>query len=395
MPSLARTPGLAPPPTRLRALGGTERGQPKTRLPQSGSRRAWRFAHWWGRCHAVSLRFVDDLGNVVAHYLWPPRWLGSDAALGEDGKLVDHTELSHPVFESGLAPGVDMRAYRDGMLVFRMGDWGKPSEEEHHEDSFDAEVAHQARWVRLMNAHLACLHTAWSALHEKILTTSIVRPGRLMAVDFNGEFGSSPDHIATALYNARLAPQEDEDDWRWDRSLGTIGPDVLQLAADLLSQILAQQRQASSLLRTELLYRGVVAFQEFDASAALVHAWTTIEGLLGDEFMDYLVDQEVRPDGEDGSKFMNRERRDFLTGSGVNSRVTAEMLSLADRIPYDLYRDVLASAKARNRWLHRAEPVAPSSAAAAIHTATALFREVEGIDLTLSLQRQLHVRTTL
>ncbi len=335
---------------------------------------------------------MDELGNVVAHYLWPPRWLGSTPTIGEGGFLADHTELGHKVFESELAPGIDMCAYRDGMLVFRMGEWGKPTEEEHHEDDFDAEVAQQARWVRLMNAHLACLHTAWHALDEQFLSTSIVRPGRLMAVGFDGAFGSSADHVATSLYNARLAPQVEEADWRYDRSHGTMSADALQLAADLLAQILAQQRQSTSLLRAELLYRGVVAFQEFDASAALVHAWTTIEGLLGDELMDYLVDQEVRPDGEDGSKFMNRERRDFLTGSGVNSRVTAEMLSLADRIPYDLYRDVLASAKARNRWLHRAEPVPPSAAATAIHTATALFREVERIDLALSLQRRLFVR---
>ena len=166
----------------------------------------------------------------------------------------------------------------------------------------------------------------------------------------------------------------------------------MQESVDRLKQLLSREHQDVTLLRAEMLYRSVAAFQNFDYASALVNAWTTIEGLLGDELETYLNELNDSREVEGEETFVNCERFDFYGGSRVTSKLAAEILSLADRLDFPLYRAVLKSSKARNKWLHNQQPGknAAEDAENAIFTATKLFALTEGVELPMHLSTPLH-----
>jgi hypothetical protein len=138
------------------------------------------------------------------------------------------------------------------------------------------------------------------------------------------------------------------------------------------------------LLRAELLLRAKVATSEMDHAGALTSAWTAIEGMLGDifdSFLDAHADRALDAEAPSGARFINTARREFLRGSEMTSRLTAEFLSLLDVIPFSLYRAVLTCAKARNKWLHTETPPTNDDAVRALQAAAELFELAEGFPL--------------
>lgn len=326
---------------------------------------------------------VAESRPALAHYLWPPAWVGTDPV--EPGDVVDPTELSQVVLTAELPDGACLRVFRDGMLVFDFGSWAAPVDLE----DFDAAEQYQTRCVRLMNAHLACLCDR----AEGFLTPTVLTLARVMRVEFaDGRLlvAGGRESTATAeLYFAREARLE-WNDWRLRRGLGALSENAVRGSVALLRELLNRPNQDKALLRAELLHRSAAAYHDHDYSAALVHAWTAAEGLLGDLFAAFLDEEENRPN--DGpAKFINDRRRKFLEGSEVTARLTAEILSLLDRLPFGLYRDARESAKARNNWLHSSIEATHEVADQAIHTAEGLFALVEGIDLRMPLSRSLHL----
>lgn len=92
-----------------------------------------------GYPHSVAAEVEER--RALAHYLWPPQWLGSppDAVKGELlGDLVPSAEL---------ADGISLRAVRDGMIVVSIGPSGPQ-----YLDDFGGWTASS---LRLLNAHLA------------------------------------------------------------------------------------------------------------------------------------------------------------------------------------------------------------------------------------------------
>lgn len=322
---------------------------------------------------------------AVAHYLWPPRWLvdepaGASLADGH-GTAQNPADLGEVVFDSTLPDGIRMRACRDGMLVWDCTEWaGKPlPEEQGVPPNSDAETAFQVKATRLMNVYLGCLHQAVPRPYGAL---QLVAPSQLLYVDFDDPTptmasGSEPlgSYMASARRGKRLEVAAPFISHR--PFFDTTPVEGLQEANDLLRQILELDSPAMALFRAEFLYRSLVAFSTFENGAALVNAWVAIEGLLNDHIAGYLDEEEDRP--ADGMKFINSERRNFLENS--SSKITSEILSLIDRLPFSLYRDVREVARVRNKWLHDAAPDAVKTAQAelAIQTAGKMFELVEGV----------------
>ena len=291
------------------------------------------------------------------------------------------------VFEADLLDGIRMRAFRDGMLAFELGSWGNRPHRRHFER--EAEADYLIRCTRLMNVHLACL----SAACRGLLPASAVTPDRLLSVAFeDGEIysciGGDP-RWSTLRLESEVSTLHRVD---WKHRMRTlVSVKSMQVSITLLLQLLTRERQEITLLRAEMLFRSAVAFRDFDYGAALVAAWTTIEGLLGDELVAYLADLDRDRTIDGDETFINSERRRFYEGSRVTSRHSAEILSLADRLPFSLYRDVLESAQARNKWLHNPTPEGGMvrKAYSAILTAMKLFELVEGVGLSIPLDRNL------
>jgi hypothetical protein len=102
-----------------------------------------------------------------------------------------------------------------------------------------------------------------------------------------------------------------------------------------------------------------------------VYAWTAIEGMLGDLFTAYL----------DGKPHTGGKRRKRLESSDMTAWHKAEILSLADGLPFDLYGTIARCRKARNTWLHDQGPVSERIAHEAIGAAEELFELAEGVRL--------------
>lgn len=242
--------------------------------------------------------------------------------------------------------------------------------------------------VRLMNAHLACLHAAMG--FPPILPSAVVTTWTSMQVDFeSGSFAAMTDArtggTVLALYDARRTFQVGVWDWRFERggSLIAIPREELRRSFGLLEDLLARPSKDGVLLRAEMLLRAKVALIDEDPSGALTNAWTAIEGILGDLFCRYLNSEEGRPIPGGSGKFINRRRRDFLEGSQMTVRHVTEVLSLLDILSFPLYGAVLKCAKARNNWLHT-ETVPPVEIAnLAIAACGELFEQAEGVPLHL------------
>ena len=85
----------------------------------------------------------------LALYLWPPQWIGAAPAWTELGPTAysqsNPSDLGDLIAAAELPDGVRCRVFRDGMLAYELAP--------------DADLERRmSRGVRLMNAHLACLH---------------------------------------------------------------------------------------------------------------------------------------------------------------------------------------------------------------------------------------------
>ncbi len=316
----------------------------------------------------------------MAHYLWPPKWLGSAPRWADDPTLaIDPADLADVVAEGSLPPAIRFRAYRDGMLAFDLGSWGDPVRlSDASTENFEAVAEYQVRCARLMNAHLACIHTAGSAGAKPTVLT----PDRVMSVRWtDGRFQSGGAAMAMSFELWRARGQGlSSTDWRLVGRHEVISTEAINDSIELLRALLERPEQGTVLLRAELIYRSAAAYSDHDPSAALVLAWTATEGLLGDLLTAYL---ESRED-------MNYERKTFLKSPNVQARVTAELLSIAGHLPFPLYRGVVKAGQRRNSWLHSEKPISPEDAENAIQTAQDLFALVEGVRLQMPLGRQLH-----
>lgn len=323
--------------------------------------------------------------DAIAFYFWTPRWVG-EAPEDESG-----SQLADVVFESGLPGGLKVKVCRDGMVVWDFTAWGgNPNlrglfgKSKNGRIDPEPQIKAQIRCLRLMNAHLACLYRSES---RSLDTPQILTPEHFMKVRFSdcewtGHLG---DLSAYSVALTRRRPSSLITQWRRHRSVLSIG--TLEAADALLRQLLERKSGEMALFRAESIYRSYAGFCSFDHGAALVNAWVAIEGLLGDLFARYL-NAKHEPEGEIR---IDSERRRFLEGSSLNSRTTAEMLSLAGYLPDSTYRQIRATAKARNSWMHSAAPDAMGSAQAeqAIRLAGQMFRLVEGVDIAPPVVRHL------
>lgn len=336
--------------------------------------------------------------DAMAYYLWPPRWV--DAAPvgsitnGISSQVFDQGSMADVVFESVFPGGLELKVCRDGLFVWKCAEWGgKPRiwpdpDDKGHVDP-EPEIRFQTRCLRLMNTHLACLLQFSS---NQLARPQVLAPTNFLHILFQNcrvHVGNSDDPGSMWLYLGRLGPLSQGDPRRL-RTAPVVSIESLRSADDLLRQILELDSSEMALFRAESIYRGVVAYRDFDHGAALVNAWVAIEGLLGDLFARYLEEERER-DSDGGKVFIDSKRRDFLEGSSVTSRLTAEILSLADELPHRLYREIRECAKARNKWMHDAAPDAMSGtqAALAIRVAGQMFRLVEKVDLDPPMIRNL------
>ena len=238
-----------------------------------------------------------EIEEALAHYLWPPTWVGEAPYWEETGPqpLPDPALLSEVVITAELPRGIRARVFRDGMIAF---DMTEPRPLVDDAPRFDAFFAWHEQVVRLANAHLACLT---AVVHPFMAPSEVVTLWSLMKVEFEtGKFRGSSDQTGggtrVALYFAR---QSFADDWRFYRGRGPIGAKQMERSLELMRGLLNRPSRDMTLLRAEMLFRARSGLVHRDWSGALTTAWGAMEGLLGDLLSRFLDENENRPAGRD------------------------------------------------------------------------------------------------
>lgn len=329
---------------------------------------------------------IDEPERAIAHYLWPPRWVGEQPYWEETGPqpLPDPSILGDVILTAELPDGIRVRAFRDGMIAFHLGD-ATPSLRDFGKNP-DPFLEWHEKCIRLANAHLACLV---ATLRLPLLApTGIATLWSVMQVEFDsGKFRAMSDHTGggtrTALIYARSGPATD--DWRFYRGRGGITTEQMERSFDLLCMLLERPERERVLARAEMLHRANSALVQRDMAGALINAWTSSEGLIGDLLKRYLEETKQRDAGTDASgnerRFMAADRKGWLTGSNMTARHRMELLSLVEQLPHELYLVCRECAKARNDWVHFEIEPSADVAYRSVAALGRLFELVENVPL--------------
>lgn len=334
---------------------------------------------------------IEEYDRAIAHYLWPPRFVGAEQPYWENTGSQpppDPALLAEVVTTVELTGGLRVRVFRDGMIAFSVGD-ATPRFDKGELPNGEAIHGWFERGVRLANAHLACLA---AAIKEPLLAPSDVATlWSILQVDFgSGKFQAATEYTTggtrVALWSARQGGNLD--DWRFFRGRPLVTTEQIERSFQLLDALLVRPDETTALLRAEMLFRATSALVHNDWTGALMSAWTATESLLGDLFSHYLVEQRKRENGQDfmgnTHDFIERRREEWLKGTDVTVRHTMEFLSLLGVLPFQTYLAARHCSKARNNWVHKSEEPPPETAWLAVWTLGELFELAEGVPLQVT-----------
>jgi hypothetical protein len=231
--------------------------------------------------------------------------------------------------------------------------------------------------LRVLNVHLACLH---SAIREKsgiALPLTLVSPSTLI----------QGDSIAWQSYGTgddRFVRDSMEPVSRFFRLLH-FDIDVLSLSFDLLSDILDKKDQEAIHL-TDLHARSFAAWQEEDFALSLILAWAIIERMIQTIWTEHVAANRERIVDGSPITFINKNRREKLAaGRDFTASVISEILSLEELISFSVYESIERARKARNGWLHALVAVGGNDAMTAVSVAETLLKQVKALRLGLAL----------
>ncbi|MDP9379592.1 MAG: hypothetical protein M3Q29_05470 [Chloroflexota bacterium] len=332
----------------------------------------------------------EPIANGAAYIHWPGVWIGEPPPFrpAPDESL---RVLADEMYRTDLPRGIQVRALREGRFVFDFRDWpeGRSEGRSPAMDDFDDEVRRRLRWATLLNAHVACLHTAIRTKEGVAgLRKMAISPYNLFALtnpDSEVEVASGDPaliHLSEArfprTYQPGLPPMMD---WRHSLRMA-IGIETVLESFALLRQLLEADDYLDVLTLADLYNRSCKAFEDHDYNLCLITAWAIVENTLQKRWSRYIEANRKREIGGEFVPFINSKRQDRLTdGDAFTASVIIEVLSLVDLLPLDLYHDCNTVRKARNGWIHNLAPVDRDTAMTAVSTAEAMLAQVQGVRL--------------
>jgi hypothetical protein len=341
--------------------------------------------------------------NASTFWILPPVWIVESLPFPIEEN--DKRTLSDEVYRRELSIGIRVKILRGGLFVFDFSEYaqGQLAATEDIKDipGFDDSVEALRNRTAVINAYLSCLYTAVAESQQARLQNMVFSLRDLGAMshiddDWATSLPTNTSFISYwALYTAMLSEVKSNnsadrfmhDVMRSTRE--TIESDSLDKSFNLLLSIL-DHPNADVLVVAELLAHAYKYFEDHSYDLSLITSWTIAEKLLNVLWNRYIADQENRDtDGRDG-KFINGDRRGSLTGPEFTASIIAEILSLAGRLPFDLYKDISKVRRARNGWMHELKKVTPAESSLAVKVAERMLANVENIKLDAPLAREFH-----
>lgn len=311
------------------------------------------------------------------------------------------TDLLEEVYRGTLKSGIKVRVTRGGLFIFDFSKWapGKSVTIPAHtsapgiktpktvQDAKGKEQIHLARRVEVMNAHLACTATALSLVEKSGgYTGQLISPSdRLVLRDFEKPHPVFHFfHDGQPMHAYMLANGATETRLKGDHHRRYIKIETIVKSFEILDTLI-ESPISNAVGVVNLLWKSSRHYYQQDFATSLVLAWTVSEQLLNLIWKSYLSDSAAQNAGQD-PPFLNKERKQKLTsGRDFSASVISEVLSLAGRLPFDLFKRMNKDRNARNYWLHDMKQPVDDDASHAISTAQKLIEHLSGVWMSVGI----------
>ncbi len=134
----------------------------------------------------------------------------------------------------------------------------------------------------------------------------------------------------------------------------------------------------------ELLLHAFNLHESGKYEASHIAAWTIVERCLNELWNKQLCELGNQHTSL-GTKevFINRERKQKLTGHDFTASIISEFLSLSGILPFDKYRLITSVRQTRNKWLHNLHAIDRADANEAINLAQFMLRKSDLVDIEI------------
>ena len=261
---------------------------------------------------------------------------------------------------------------------------------------FDASAAVAINRARIMNAHVACLHTAIVRLQNYSHEVMVLNPSDVISANsFEEGYGGSGDPRVMELSLARFRSTYRENlppifDWRLRSRSLIVELDTVAESFRLLDVII-DHASTDALLLCDLFIRSCKAYEEHNYNLCLITAWAVTENLLQKLWVRYIEENRQREiDGEEVSFVSGARKKTLEDGRNFSASVISEVLSLNAHLPFHIYKDLTKTRKARNNWIHGLRSVSRESAYTSVEVVVQMLDLVEDIALEVALASRLH-----
>jgi hypothetical protein len=332
----------------------------------------------------------DDRSQGASFYHDPLVWVGKSPLRppvpGQQVPDVDLSLIDDVVYEGHAGP-IDVTVLCEGLFSFGFVKWpdahlapliptsGPPAPSE---ESVDAILNR----TTVMNAFLALLYTEAISANRMLPHRMVVTPETIIGGGFGTPYSA---HLFGSRFPGTYRQGPPFADFRMRRNFAW-ETELVANATERLGDLI-DQGGADSLLLADLFLRASKAAQDHNHSAALIDYWAITERLLQEAWDQYKDENAGREDGA----FISRARGDRLKdGRTFTAAVIIEMLSFAERIPFELYERLGRVRKARNDWMHELKRPSAEDVAEATRACESLLRLVRGVTLNGTVSRQIH-----
>jgi hypothetical protein len=299
---------------------------------------------------------------VTAYLAWPLVWcVGAPAPLTTAG-------MREIVARGELDSGVTVKVSREGLFQFdfsaldserALGDLTAANKAE-----YQAAFAHR---VALLNAHIACLHTAHSAIDGRGRQYATLARTDVLHHAVSEAWYSQGITVAgarSAVTNHEQRTAEDlASPGAREREIGSLP--ALELSFRLLSDL--EESAANHIEHAGLLLRSAQSYEEDELGLSLIASWAVTETLVFRMWAAHLRDRGL-----------NAKRRKDLQGRDWTASVVIESPQLANKIGSDLYKNLTAVRRARNAWAHELTPVTHEAGKLALDVAVLMLSRASG-----------------
>ncbi len=330
-----------------------------------------------------------NIGQFTAFYPSRPFWAVKQIDFNEPKSLDNFEELmSEEVFTESNEI-FSMKICRDGMVMLRIEALEKDDATSSAANDIEVSVKKWGEYLNYLNSFyllldsgaIKTMNLAYFRLHEITnLDAFRVRYENGKSMGQNIALESVTSVFQMGRFKSSYALPIPSDPKIFMRQV--ISSEAITSAVEQFRLVV----QTSGLEKVLASFtKSIAEYKVGNFDTAIVLAWFISESIILKIWRDHLSD--LNSDADPGRQRINTDRLNFLTGRDFPISSISNILELFGSIPLDLFRDVDAVRRFRNKVVHSDSRYSATAANAqlAIKTALELAKREYGIDFGLNL----------